>query len=137
MAMEDHDLDSVLARHKKEQKALVARVTSLKKGVTKGEKAKRKEVLAEVQKLEEELKERHRKELSQIQANAETPSEDSGIPAERNGSVVSTEDGVPAMQRLKLDENLDAGVKNGGRQNGGKPKVNRQKARMVCEDVAG
>jgi hypothetical protein len=129
--MEDQGLDSVLVRHKKEQKALVAQVTSLKKGVTKGEKAKRKEVLGEVQRLEEELKERHRLELSQIQANAETPSEDSAISAERNGSVVSTEDGVSAMERLKLDENLAVGIKKGG-----KPKVNRQKARMVCKDVA-
>ena len=121
--MADEELDSLLARHKKEQKALIVQVTSLKKSVTKGEKARRKEVLAEVQRLEEELKERHRLELSQVQAGTS-----SGIekPVEHNGAVATEEDIIPEIQDLKLDKPVAPAEKANG-----KPKVNRQKARLV------
>jgi OTU domain-containing protein 6 len=124
--MGDQDLEALLARHKKEQKTLTAHVTSLKKSVTKGEKAKRKEVLSEVQRLEQELKERHQQELSEFQANTNAPDE-SVTSIEVDGTVPAQDDSFPTIQNLKLNDSVPASGKTGG-----KPKVNRQKARMVC-----
>jgi hypothetical protein len=117
------DPEAVLARHKTEQKALTSQITSLKKSVTKGDKAKRKEVLAQVQKLEEELKERHRRELSQIH---DAPIKDNDTRTEASGSTTESTP-MPVIQSLNLDEAMPRGEGNGT-----KPKVNRQKARMVC-----
>jgi hypothetical protein len=127
--MADDELDSLLARHKKEQKALTAQVTSLKKSVTKGEKARRKEVLAEVQRLEEELKERHRLELSQVQAGTGTSSGNEK-PVEHNGAVATEEHIIPEIQDLKLDKPVAPPEKANG-----KPKLNRQKARLVVPRI--
>jgi OTU domain-containing protein 6 len=124
--MDDQDLEALLARHKKEQKTLIAQITSLKKTVTKGEKAKRKEVLSEVQRLEQDLKERHRQELSEFQANTNAPDE-SVTSIEVDGTVPAQDDSLPTIQNLKLNDSVPASGKTGG-----KLKVNRQKARMVC-----
>ncbi|KAF9148269.1 OTU domain-containing protein 6B [Linnemannia schmuckeri] len=48
-------LEELRARHKKEQRDLTAKVTALKKTATKGDKKKKKEVLAEVAQLEHNL----------------------------------------------------------------------------------
>ncbi|KAK3834943.1 MAG: hypothetical protein JOS17DRAFT_738233 [Linnemannia elongata] len=48
-------LEELRARHKKEQRDLTAKVTALKKTATKGDKKKKKEVLAEVAQLEHSL----------------------------------------------------------------------------------
>jgi OTU domain-containing protein 6 len=121
----DEDLDSLLARQKKEQKALVSQITSLKKTVTKGEKSKRKEVLAEVQRLEDELKERHQRELKDLQSSTDTvvDGEKEDI-SNGDGEVVVESVPVQGIQELSLDDPPATGKK-------GKPKVNRQKARMV------
>jgi OTU domain-containing protein 6 len=119
----DEDLETLHARHKKEQKALVAQTTSLKKTVTKGEKSKRKEVLAEIQRLEDNLKERHQKELNELQNKSVTIHENV---VEKEGVVDKDgveSDAIQGIQELNLDEPVSNGKK--------KPKVNRQKARMV------
>jgi len=125
MATEE-DLDALLARQKKEQKALVSQTTSLKKSVTKGEKAKRKEVLAEVQRLEDELKQRHERELAELQKRA--ASSDS---ADLNGvkySLPVEDSDLPTIQAMSIKDEADA-----TKAKIGKPKVNRQKARMVLQ----
>ena len=120
------DLATLLARHKREQKALTSQITSLKKTVTKGEKSKRKEVLAEVDRLERELKERHQRELDEINGRREVSvnvgNTHSGLD---NGEKLTTSDPV-GLEKLKLDDPPSSEAK------GSKPKVNRQKARMVC-----
>jgi OTU domain-containing protein 6 len=118
----EEDLDSLLARQKKEQKALVTQITSLKKTVTKGEKSKRKEVLAQVQRLEDELKERHQRELQELQSSPNTINQSTDNISNGDGEVGEN---VPleGIQALSIDE---APITNGK-----KGKVNRQKARMV------
>lgn len=122
----DEDLETLQARHKKEQKVLVAQTTSLKKTVTKGEKSKRKEVLAEIQRLEDDLKERHQRELSELQNKPEQTVETQENVAEKEDVVDKNgvdSDAVKGIQELSLEEPVSNGKK--------KPKVNRQKARMV------
>ena len=54
--------DALQARHKRELRDLTARVTALKKTATKGDKKKKKEVLAEAAQLEHALKVQQDKE---------------------------------------------------------------------------
>jgi OTU domain-containing protein 6 len=122
----DEDLETLQARHKKEQKALVAQTTSLKKTVTKGEKSKRKEVLAEIQRLEDDLKERHQRDLSELQNKPQATDETRENVAEKEDVVDKDgveNDAVKGIQELSLEEPVSNGKK--------KPKVNRQKARIV------
>ena len=120
---DEEDLESLLARHKKEQKALVSQITSLKKTVTKGEKAKRKEVLLEVEQLEKGLRDRHQQELQQIKSRGDAPTEPTIPPAvsEREEESIQV-DPIEGLQRLKLDEKKNTG---------GKTKMTRQAARLV------
>ena len=131
----DEDLDALLARHKKEQKALIAHTTSLKKSVTKGEKAKRKEVLAEVQQLEAELKQLHERELAELQDKTAGPAGSKELNG-TNDALPVENGGLPTIQGLSLEEEPEASITMKGK--GGKPKANRQKARMVfrLEDYA-
>ena len=46
---------------------LIGKIQALKKTATKGDKKKKKEVAEEITKLEEEIKERHQKELQEFQ----------------------------------------------------------------------
>ncbi|KAK9368180.1 hypothetical protein V1509DRAFT_664708 [Lipomyces kononenkoae] len=57
-------LVEILARHRKESRDLIATVTSLKKSATKGEKRKKKEVIARCEQMEKDLKTRHEAELA-------------------------------------------------------------------------
>ncbi|KAF9575977.1 OTU domain-containing protein 6B [Mortierella alpina] len=65
--------EALQARHKRELRDLTARVTALKKTATKGDKKKKKEVLAEAAQLEHALKLQHDKEEQDWKlANAST-----------------------------------------------------------------
>src|SRR5215471_2221393 len=121
--MADDDLESLLARHKKEQKALVSQITSLKKTVTKGEKSKRKEVLLEVERLEKDLKERHERELNEFRNSGRASKDETPKSEAENRETSRQPDGV-GLENLKLEESNPIS-------RGGKPKVNRQRARMV------
>ena len=126
--MADNDEESLLARHKKEQKALVAKVTALKKTATKGDKAKRKEVLSEIERLEKEMRDRHLHELEEFKNGDPYATRDVAEGEQHgatNGEYVKDEPPVQGMESLKLDE---SGVTN---QNG-KRKASRQKTRMVA-----
>ena len=122
--MADNDLESLLGRHKREQKALVSKVTSLKKTVTKGEKSKRKEVLIEVDRLEKELKERHERELKEFKDQGEVSRDETPKSGLVDGEESTQPDGID-LENLKLEEPTPLVNRRG------KPKVNRQKARMV------
>lgn len=56
-------LDEILARHRKEIRQLNAETTALKKTATKGEKKKKKEVLAQIAQMESEMNKKHEEEL--------------------------------------------------------------------------
>lgn len=78
--------DELKARHKKEQKDLQAKVTGLKKTATKGDKKKKKEVLAEVAQLELSLKKQQdQEEKDWILANGD-PNESSQ--ADQDGAAL-------------------------------------------------
>ena len=55
--------ESIQARHRKELKALNAKIQALKKTVTKGDNKKKKAVMGEIDKLQTETEARQRKEM--------------------------------------------------------------------------
>ena len=59
---------ALLARHRAEKKETQARIQALKKTATKGDKKKKKEVTEAITKLEDELSNRHRQELEDLEA---------------------------------------------------------------------
>ncbi|KAJ2720451.1 OTU protein [Coemansia sp. Benny D115] len=63
-------LEELKARHRKENKELVAKVTALKKTVSKGDKRKKKEVSAEIAVLEAELSARQASEIKELESLA-------------------------------------------------------------------
>ncbi|CAH1962586.1 unnamed protein product [Acanthoscelides obtectus] len=62
------DEEELSKRHKQEKKDLQAKIQGLKKGVPKGDKKKKKDILDEIAKLEADLNEKHKLELSKIQS---------------------------------------------------------------------
>lgn len=58
--------DEINVRHKKERKELQAKVQALKKSAGKGDKRRKKEVLDEILKLENDLDQRHTNELNAL-----------------------------------------------------------------------
>jgi OTU domain-containing protein 6 len=135
MDKEDEDLTSLQARHKREQKELVAQITSLKKTATKGDKSKRKEVLAGVQVLESHLKERHEREMAIFRTQQADPVYSKDLD-EAGGNQVSEAD-------LETVSNVASiTLENGNTQNvavqssPGGPKMSRQKARLVQPHVS-
>ncbi|KAL5277108.1 OTUD6B family protein [Megaselia abdita] len=56
--------EDIISRHRKEKKDLQAKIQSLKKSATKGDKKKRKEVLEEIAKLEIDSEKKHSEELN-------------------------------------------------------------------------
>ena len=75
-------LEELRARHKKEQRELLAKVTALKKTATKGDKKKKKEVDEEIAQLKHAQSlqhEREEKEWSSLQGNSATSSSSSRV----------------------------------------------------------
>jgi len=127
--MADDGLETLQARHKKEIKALTAQIVALKKTATKGDRSKRKEVLAEVVKLEKETRDRHDRELQQYQ------SRDINEMSDQDGSINPQKATSAEEQSLVEDgtvqTNFDQLKLSCSPKPNGKPKPNRQKARMV------
>ncbi|CAD5229519.1 unnamed protein product [Bursaphelenchus okinawaensis] len=59
-------MDELKARHSKEKKDLVAQTTSLKRSINKNDAKRKKEVNAQIAKLENELKVKHEKEMNDL-----------------------------------------------------------------------
>ena len=109
----------------------MSQVTSLKKTVTKGEKSKRKQVLEEIERLEKELKDRHQRELEEVGALTDGSS-NGGQNKDNQGEnwdLTTPNDLAQNFQELKMDATTDRPTRN----EGGKQKVNRQRARMVSQ----
>lgn len=95
--------DALQSRHKKELRDLTARVTALKKTATKGDKKKKKEVLAEAAQLEHALKLQQDKEEKEWSlANGSTTS-NSGNDAQ--GSAAQDADNDNSDDEVEFDVN--------------------------------
>lgn len=80
---------------------MTAKIQSMKKGIPKGDKKRRKEVTAEIARMEDELQERHKQELSKCVPNS------SGEMAELEGEmrVVRVEgDGVEEDGKKAMEQ---------------------------------
>lgn len=62
-------LEELIQRHKKEKKELQGKIQNLKHTTPKGDKKKKKDVTAEITKLESELNLKQEKELSELQSS--------------------------------------------------------------------
>ncbi|KAF9382367.1 OTU domain-containing protein 6B [Podila verticillata] len=125
--------DELKARHKKEQKDLQAKVTGLKKTATKGDKKKKKEVLAEVAQLESSLKKQQdQEEKDWIQANGDP---NASSQADQNVTTLEDEEeddfdpnDIP-IDHLSMEPEPAKSKQPQQQQPSGGKKPNRQKAR--------
>lgn len=86
--LENLSLDEdLLSRHKKERKELQAKVQALKKSASKGDKKKKKEVLEEIVRLENDLDKRHADEIAQVENTTTTEVKASEPDANQNEVV--------------------------------------------------
>ncbi|KAJ1860733.1 OTU protein [Coemansia sp. RSA 2703] len=65
----DSTLEDLEARHRREKRDLVTKISALKRTVPKGDKRKKKEVSSEIAALEAELKDRHNAEIKDFGAS--------------------------------------------------------------------
>uniref|UniRef100_A0A0R3RTE9 OTU domain-containing protein n=1 Tax=Elaeophora elaphi TaxID=1147741 RepID=A0A0R3RTE9_9BILA len=74
---EDEDttpLGVLKAAHRKERKELQSKIMNMKHSIEKSDKKRKKEVLAEITKMEEEMKRRHEEELTELRPSLPEPS---------------------------------------------------------------
>ncbi|KAJ4299177.1 OTU protein [Kalmusia sp. IMI 367209] len=127
MADAPETLEALQARHRKEQRDLVSRITQKKKQASK---KTRKGVNDECERLEQELKERQARELAVL--NGEHPAEESAFSeeeTERDGSA-GQDDGVSkAVDKLSIASPTTEQATP--EQDGSRKKPNRAKARLA------
>ncbi|OZC08335.1 hypothetical protein X798_04687 [Onchocerca flexuosa] len=63
----DSDMISVNKEYDMNTMQILAKITSMKHSIAKGDKKRKKEIVAEIAKMEEEVKERHEKELAELE----------------------------------------------------------------------
>ncbi|KAK9247899.1 hypothetical protein V1506DRAFT_512109 [Lipomyces tetrasporus] len=130
-------LDEVLARHRKESRDLIATVTSLKKSATKGEKRKKKEVLAKCEQIEKDLKARHEAELRAV-GNAgsnDIPNPPDGD-IEEEGEDETSPDKLLEQLALDVSTSVDPEPPTQQQQQPKGSKKNRQKERLARKKAA-
>ncbi|KAK7183975.1 hypothetical protein DPSP01_012253 [Paraphaeosphaeria sporulosa] len=120
-------LETLQARHRKEQRDLVSRITQKKKQASK---KTRKDVNDECERLEQELKERQARELATF--NGENPHEEPALEEEQD--IAEVEEGqvngvAMAVENLTIDSGREQ--KHTTEQNGPKKKKNRAKERLA------
>jgi OTU domain-containing protein 6 len=125
-------LEALQARHRKEQRDLVARVTQKKKSATK---KTRKGVNEECERLEAELKERQARELADLLGeNVDEPVEGQADDAEEKaGNERSITDATKAVETLTISSKEANGspISPEPAETGPKKKQNRAKARLA------
>lgn len=92
--MEGGEQEALETRHRTERKELQDKVMQLKNSVSKGDKKKKKEINAEIAKLEGDMNERHSAELMDLMLNAVTIAETEDVKEEketREESINETE----------------------------------------------
>ncbi|KAJ2057569.1 OTU protein, partial [Coemansia sp. S155-1] len=129
LSIPEATLEELESRHRKESKELLAKVTALKKTVSKGDKRKKKEVAADIAALESQLSERHAAELSQLTGNGSGLIVATGLPplTDQGAAAATTSDPEPSSSiapngLYRNGDNLDR------RPGGGK--VNKAKQRL-------
>ena len=105
--------DELNELHRKERKELQSKIQSLKKTITKGDKKRKKEISAEIEKLEAEFEEKCQIELRMC--------------AQNNPSSVKSE--LPKPLDEELDEIEDSSPKVEGANKVSKAKKRREKKR--------
>ncbi|XP_070574047.1 deubiquitinase OTUD6B-like [Ptychodera flava] len=81
--------------HRKERKELQAKIQGMKHAVPKGDKKKKKEVTAEIAKLEAELEQKHEQEIKELKESAVSDTTESDIVSEVNNLTIAATDKVP------------------------------------------
>lgn len=121
-------MEDLLARHRKENKDLQHKITSLKKQ-SSGDKKKKKELTDQIAKMEEDIKARHAKEKAECEARGKEAASaaDAGNGAEEttNGDASAAADKLASLELDSDNDDAQAGT------TGGSPakKRNRQKER--------
>lgn len=120
-------LEALQARHRKEQRDLVARITQKKKSASK---KTRKGVNDECERLEQDLKERQAQELAALNGDAtedEQAKQDAEQDTDNNGEGQAN-GVVKAVESLSISSPQP---ESSQQQDGAKKKPNRQKARLA------
>ncbi|KAB0800480.1 hypothetical protein PPYR_06220 [Photinus pyralis] len=99
--------EELLKKHRQERKDLQAQIQSLKKGVVKGDKKKKKEVTEMISKLEQELDAEQALELNNVAANDTVSSELSSINEVVNGDVPTKISRAQKRRTKKETENKE------------------------------
>ncbi|KAJ2660287.1 OTU protein [Coemansia sp. RSA 1199] len=135
--MESHleaTLEEVEARHRKEKKELIAKITALKRTIPKGDKNKKKEVTAEITNLEKQHEERQRAELIQFAKVSQTPtagaSEKESVSTTKQTSKVENDDELPAAPTMSLYGSAGQTGRPAGKKNKAKQRQQRKAEEM-------
>ncbi|KAK9460098.1 uncharacterized protein V1516DRAFT_486993 [Lipomyces oligophaga] len=137
----DETYDQLLVRHKKEARDLNARVIGLKKN-SKGDKKKKKQVFADCEKLENDLKDRHRRELSLFDSNGhlhhdqENKDSQEVLDKEENGDVDLLAQLLQQTSTISNQQSEPNSVQQDPIVVSGVPKKNRQKDRLARKQAA-
>ncbi|KAJ2794057.1 OTU protein, partial [Coemansia furcata] len=125
-------LEELESRHRRESKELLAKVTALKKTVSKGDKRRKKEVTAEIAALECQLSERHAAEINQLTGNGSELSVAATtmlLTADQDAEAATTNDLEPSSSTGPIGlygkgDNLDR--RPGGKVNKAKQRLQRR-----------
>ncbi|KAG5357764.1 OTU domain-containing protein 2 [Yarrowia sp. B02] len=127
-------MDELLARHRKEKKDLAGELTTLKKQVS-GDKKKKKEVTRQCEDKERELKERHQKEIAELETGGSADKAPEDAAEDADDDEFSPEKLLAQLELAKEKEQEEAAKKKkpepASQDPGPKPKKNRQKERAA------
>ncbi|KAG7799989.1 hypothetical protein KL929_000905 [Ogataea haglerorum] len=112
-------MDELLARHKKEARDLVAATTGMRKQATK---STRKEVMRRIAQMEQDLKDRHERELRELTGEAQEAEE-------------ITPEQLLAQMNLGSEKPAEPAEKEPVAKTGPKKKRNRQKERLAKRET--
>ncbi|KHN74620.1 OTU domain-containing protein 6B [Toxocara canis] len=87
-------LEKLQAKHRKEKKDLQSTLTSLRHSVAKSDKKRKREIAAEIEKLESELKQRQQKELAELDLN---------LPKQTEPALVADQADVSTNEKQRHD----------------------------------
>ncbi|VDN97126.1 unnamed protein product [Rodentolepis nana] len=92
-------MEELHQQHRKEKKALQAKITALKKSVPKGDRNRRNQVTQEIAVLEKELADRHEKEAQELISSIQSCNiSNSGID-EHSTSAITDNESVPRLSK--------------------------------------
>lgn len=102
--MEGEEQEAVEARHRAERKELQDKVMQLKNSVSKGDKKKKKEINAEITKLEGDMNERHSAELMDLMLNAISIGETEDVLEEEEEETREDNKSEPEVKELRVSK---------------------------------